>query len=151
MSEGSRMPVLSASALQIMPAEHKAILEIQDLFANGVFHHDAEAEADNPNGFNMDYPECSTECGTTCCIGGWMWAAMHRDKSTNSPTAGHYVKTDRSAALKPLFFPPLDDIDDMAYADITPGAALKAIDSFLATGNPEWQEACGLNYTDTTL
>jgi hypothetical protein len=142
--------ILSAAALDIDDAEHRAMLEIRELFANGIFHHDVDAEADKPDGFNMDYPDRETECGTTCCIGGWMFRAMQRDRTTRSLNAGTYVSKDRSPALAYLFHPPFEDIDDMAYSDITPGAALAAIDSFLATGNPNWQHACGLHLTDTT-
>jgi len=137
--------ILSAEALHIRPEEHRALLEIRELFARNVFHHDPRANAERPDGFNMNYPEFSTECGTTCCIGGWMYHAMDRDRTGRSHTAGAYVNRDRSPALKPLFHPPHEEIDDMSYDDITPGAALAAIDSFLATGNPEWQQACGLD------
>lgn len=137
--------ILSAEALHIRPEEHRAILEIRELFAKGTFHHDPRAEADKPDGFNMNYSEFATECGTTCCIGGWMYHAMDRDRTTLSRSAGAYVNHDRSPALKFLFSPDHDDIHDMSYEDITPGAALAAIDSFLATGNPEWPTACGLD------
>jgi hypothetical protein len=142
--------VLSAAELRIHPAEHRALLEIRELFSNGIFHHDPGAEADQPDGFNMDYSERETECGTTCCIGGWMYRAMQRDRTARSPRAHTYVNKDRSEPLAHLFHPPFEDIDDMAYSDITPGAALAAIDSFLATGNPNWQHACGLHLTDIT-
>jgi hypothetical protein len=144
MSDENRV-VLSATAIRITAGEHRALLEIRDLFAKNFFKHDPHGDADYPEGFNMDYVERETDCGTTCCIGGWIWAAMNRDRATASPTAGLFVSRDRSAALRPLFYPDHDEIDDMAYADIPPGAALAAIDNFLATGNPDWQRACGLD------
>jgi hypothetical protein len=142
MSDHNRV-ILSAAALQITNGEHRALLEIRDHFANGVFKHDPNSDAEHPDGFNMDYAERSTDCGTTCCIGGWMWAALSRDRATTAPTAGSYVGEYRSIALRPLFFPDQDEIDDMAYSDITPGAALVAIDNFLADGDPDWGQAVG--------
>jgi hypothetical protein len=142
MSDENKV-ILSANALQITKGEHRALLEIRNLFANGVFKHDPDSNADHPDGFNMDHAERSTDCGTTCCIGGWMWAALSRDRATTSICAGYYVNSDRSPSLRPLFYPDHDDIDDMAYSDITPAAALVAIDSFLATGDPDWARAVG--------
>ncbi|WP_439357907.1 hypothetical protein [Bradyrhizobium sp. DASA03007] len=138
-------PTLSAQALEITPSEHRALLEIRGLFATGTFKHDPSGAAEHPDGFNMNFPEHSSECGTSCCIGGWMWHAMNRDRTTTASTAGQYVNKQSSGALKALFFPPMDDLDDVAYDDITPGAALAAIDSFLTTGNPDWRSAVGLD------
>ncbi|TYO65460.1 hypothetical protein FXV83_16120 [Bradyrhizobium hipponense] len=150
MSDDHRI-VLSAPALRITAGEHRALLEIRDLFAKGVFKHDPALEADKPDGFNMDQAETETSCGTTCCIGGWVWAAMSRDRTTSSPTAGRYVTHDRSFALRALYYPDQNEIQDMAYSDITPGAALCAIDSFLATGDPDWYRACGFHLVEDQL
>ncbi|WP_316200975.1 MULTISPECIES: hypothetical protein [unclassified Bradyrhizobium] len=140
-----RPPVLSADALQIMPAEHKALLEVRELFANGAFHHDHEMNFGQPNGFNMECLFDKRECGTTACIGGWMWAVMKRDGATESLNGSRYVKDDRSYRLQFLFYPPLDDLNGMTYDYITPGAALSAIDNFLSTGEPNWPQACGID------
>ncbi|MGX9944934.1 hypothetical protein ACTG4Q_20950 [Bradyrhizobium denitrificans] len=140
--------VLSPAALRITDGEHRALREIRDLFANGVFKHDPHADVDKPDGFSMDAAIRETRCGTTCCIGGWMWHAMDRDRTTQSASATRYVHWEKSQALHALFFPDFDDIDDMAYSDVTPGAALLAIDSFLATGDPDWHRACGLHLAE---
>ncbi|WP_029081194.1 hypothetical protein [Bradyrhizobium sp. th.b2] len=144
MTDQGRL-ILSAEALRIPRAEHRALLEIREHFAAGTFHHDPRNDADRPDGFNMNGAEHESECGTTCCIGGWVWRSMDRDRTTKSPTASRYVHHDCATALHPLYFPSFDDIDDMAYDDITPGAALVAIDSFIATGDPDWRGACGLD------
>lgn len=150
MSDDKRV-VLSAEGLRITQAEHSAILEIRDLFAKGVFKHDPHGDVDKPDGFSMDAAIRETNCGTTCCIGGWMWHAMDRDRTTQSATPTRYVHWEKSQALHALFFPDFDDIDDMAYSDITPGAALAAIDSFLATGHPDWYRACGFHLVEDQL
>lgn len=141
-------PIMSANNLAITEAEHRALLEIRGHFAAGTFRHDVEMEADQRDGFNMEQAEKETKCGTTCCIGGWMYQAMARDRTTRSASATRYVHYDRSDALHPLFFP--EDIDDMAYADITPGAALAAIDSFISSGDPDWRKALGLDVEEIT-
>jgi hypothetical protein len=150
MSEGSRMLVLSAQALQIKPAEHKAILEIRELFAKDVFVHDPDLELAKPDGFNMNIPMDSSECGTTCCIGGWMFKAMERDRTAPCVHIGDYVNNVRSSALGPLFLPftnvngaTFDGDYDFPLELMTPKMALAAIDNFLATGDPNWPLVCG--------
>lgn len=132
---------LSAFELGISDAEHRALLEIRELFAAGNFKHDPEFDRDNPNGFNMAQVEETSKCGTTCCIGGWMWHAMSRDRTTRHPSANQYVHN-ASDTLSTLFFP---DCDEMGWEDITPGAALVAIDMFLTTGEVNWNAACGMD------
>jgi hypothetical protein len=136
---------LSAAALKITSGEHRALLEIRELFAKGTFKHDPDSEADHPDGFNMNFAEKETKCGTSCCIGGWVWHAMSRHRTTISPTAGHYVGKGHADTLKQLYYPDLEQIDDMSYDDITPSAALVAIDQFLTTGEVDWSVACGLD------
>lgn len=130
---------LSANALAITDAEYKALLEIRELFADNRFHHDPRVDADKPDGFNMLCPLAESKCGTTACIGGWMFEAMKRDRTTTARSAGNYVSRDRSNALRPLFYPFIDDPDvDCPYDVITPDAALAAIDNFLSIGDPDW-------------
>ena len=149
------MIVLSADRLGITPGEDAALAEIRELFAKGTFHHDKEIEAGKPDGFNMNVPDYEGECGTTCCIGGWMYRAMERDRATHARSAGAYVNHDRSRALVPLFFPfalpnfreMLDEHGcdyDFPLEEITPAMALSAIDNFRATGTPNWPAICGL-------
>jgi len=149
MSDEKR-PVLSAAALLIRPAEHKAILEIRELFAKGVFVHDPDLELAKPDGFNMNIPLDSSECGTTCCIGGWMFLAMERDRTAPCARVGDYVTRVRSATLGPLFLPftdisgrTFDEDYDFPLELMTPKMALAAIDNFLAAGDPNWPLVCG--------
>lgn len=137
--------ILSAAALKITAGEHRALLEVRNLFANGTIKHDPDSDVDHPDGFNMNYASKESKCGTTCCIGGWVWHVMSRDRTTISPTAGRYVDSGHADTLKHLYYPDLDAIDDMSYDDITPGAALVAIDQFLTTGEVDWGIACGLD------
>jgi hypothetical protein len=48
------MTPLSAKSLQITNGEHKAILEIRELFAAGTFRHDPGLDLKKPDGFNMN-------------------------------------------------------------------------------------------------
>ena len=137
--------VLSHNELRITDAEHRALREVRELFASGAVQHDHDKDYDKPNGFNMDCHLVEGSCGTTACIGGWMWTILTRDHVSTSLTANRYVRDERSVTLQSLFYPPMEEIDDMSYDDITPGAALLAIDSFLATGNPNWPHACGFD------
>ncbi|ARQ95437.1 hypothetical protein [Bradyrhizobium phage BDU-MI-1] len=145
------MKTMSAEQLKIRPAELKALLEIRELFAKGVFHHDASLDLEKPDGFNMNVIDQENECGTTCCIGGWMFRAMQRDRTLPDRCylAQDYVATNRSKALVPLFHPFRDqdgqwlDVDiDFPYELIPPAYALAAIDNVLTTGDPDWASVC---------
>ena len=149
------MNVLSADALGIRPTEHKALLEVRGLFANNVFHHDPDVDLEKPDGFNMNVSFEQGSCGTTACIGGWMFEAMRRDRTAPCHNAHSYLTYHSSDALGPLFWPfknrngteVLDwtgDTYDFPPDLIPPAYALAAIDNFLATGDPDWPAACQL-------
>jgi hypothetical protein len=146
----TRMVVLSAQALHITPAEHKAALEIRELFAKDVFTHDPDLDLEKPDGFNMNIPRDFSDCGTTCCIGGWMFLAMRRERTAPCERLGDYVNRLRSRMLGPLFLPftdingrTFDEDYDFPFELMTPKMALAAIDNFFATGDPNWPLVCG--------
>jgi hypothetical protein len=141
--------VLSAQRLGITHYEYKAALQVRELFASGKVWHDRELENLKPDGFNMNVPLCEGECGTTACIGGWMFLAMQRDRTNPCFLAAQYVNSYRSEALGPLFFPFTDlnghtllDDDgedyDFPFELMPPEFGLAAIDNFLTTGDPNW-------------
>jgi len=147
--------VLSAQRLDIKPYEYKAVLEVRELFASGKVWHDQHVENLKPDGFNMNLIVCEAECGTTACLGGWMFLAMQRDHTNPCISAYQYVHNYRSTALGPLFFPFTDcngrtlrDEDgqdfDFPFELMPPEFALAAIDNFLATGDPDWPAVTGL-------
>ena len=152
-----RRPFLSAAALEITPAEHKAAIEIRGLLAADKFHHDPDVDVDKPNGFNMNVSLEEGECGTTGCVGGWMFLVMQRDRTlpANCYRAHDYITKYRSRALSPLFYPFTnrnfrDLLDqhgeayDFPFDLLPPAYAATAIDNFLTTGDPNWPEVTGL-------
>lgn len=95
---------------------------------------------DGAQGFNMTgAADCvrsrGHDCGTAYCIGGAM-AFLMKD----SPA--HYV-ANVNGKLKPLFYPNFGD-HLHPWANITAKQAVKAIDNFLAYGNPRWDTVVGL-------
>ncbi|MEH2517408.1 hypothetical protein V1279_002981 [Bradyrhizobium sp. AZCC 1610] len=152
-----RKSFLYPQELGITYPEYKALIEIRELFANNKFDHDQHVDMTSGNGFNMNCIVSEGECGTTACIGGWMFLAMERDRTlpVGCFRAFQYVQSYRSAALGPLFFPfcnreMRDLLDqhgqnyDFPFELVTPAMALQAIDNFLTTGNPNWPEVTGL-------
>lgn len=148
---------LTAQALLITTAEYDALVEVRDRLANGDFVHDPNLALASPNGFNMNVPEDTSECGTSCCIGGWMHHVMMRDRTAPCVQLGEYVNKRRSRTLTPLFFPFVDPNDhsqhvtddygafyDFPWDQIDTGPAVKAIDNFLSTGDPDWPAALGI-------
>jgi len=146
--------VLSGKALGITETEHAAMLEVRELFASGKLYHDKGCELMKPNGFNMNVCVDQDGCGTTCCIGGWMYLVMVRDGAAPCKSAHEYVALKRSRALAPLFFPFTDHnrrdlVDengqsyDFPYEEMPPAFGLAAMDNFLATGDPNWPAVTG--------
>jgi hypothetical protein len=146
-------PVLSAAYLRITPEEHAALLETRELIAKKAYH-DAEVEGLAPDGFNMNTIITDSDCGTTACIGGWMFLIMERNGVAPSKRAVEYVNNLRSRELQPLFYPftnvnqgrLLDrhgnEYDFPPYELIPPAWAVAAIDNFLTTGDPNWPAVC---------
>jgi hypothetical protein len=146
---------LSHKALGITEGEYLAVIEVRELFASNKLIFDDGDSPKQQNGFNMNVIVDQDECGTTCCIGGWMFLIMTRDRTTTSTKASHYVQQERSRPLYPLFFPFTDvnrrDLHDdngqawdFPYELIPPAYALAAIDNFLATGDPDWPSVCDI-------
>jgi hypothetical protein len=147
--------VLSAKALGISQTEHSAALEVRELFVSGKLHHDKDIENLAPNGFNMNAMVSKGECGTTCCIGGWMFLVMVRDRTNPCSRSFDYVQKYRSPALAPLFYP-FTDIHrrdlldqqghsyDFPFEDMPPEFGLAALDNFLTTADPNWPGVAGL-------
>lgn len=143
--------MLTAEQLKITPAELVALLWVRNSLADGTIVHRRDVKplsSPIPPGvraFNMgvDLAGGTSDCGTTCCIGGWM--ALHMSgfpacsktmegKVNRFMYGGGYGEAPGcSIILQDLFFP-----SRSAMADITEGQAVKTIDHFLETGVVEW-------------
>ena len=95
----------------------------------------------------------SHACRTTGCIGGWLFTELHNNgpqwKLTNfqekldvEDEARKFIRwaSDTDPVLKTLFYPP-EGID---YDHISNDDAVRAIDSYLNTGNVDWYALLGL-------
>jgi hypothetical protein len=140
---------LPARALRIRDAEYQALIEFRQMLVAGAVVHDPECDCEKPTGFNMNIISDTSDCGTTCCIGGWMYRFMKIAGTCDffSQRDAMYVNHDRSPALVPLFFPFKEESEeehDFLLELIPPAFALKAVDNFLTTGRPNWPNACGI-------
>lgn len=125
-----------AARLKITQDELAALIETRNDLATGKLQHVAPEhfnikDSDRNRKFNMRVGYDIKGCGTVCCIGGDMSARL------NIPYFGRssYVSSHSSPALRPLFYP---KVDNSLWGDITPEQAVKAIDNFLKDGNPRW-------------
>lgn len=101
--------------------EHAALIQVRDALASGLL--DGQ--------FNMN--QSISECGTFACIGGHMAQIMGM---TEYEDIQPFVSDHKE--LHELFYPDFDG--DMDWDDITPTQAVMAIDNFLNTGDPAWNE-----------
>jgi len=156
--------MLNHRQLGITKQEYDALIEVKKLLAleEVIFAEDPDEAELPPNRFNMAFEVTISDnkrgydCGTTCCIGGWM--KLHMDGPLvkdeygrvlveNQYAVKKYVQAERSPALHPLFYPMQASLHtwiegysshDVDYEPITAAHAVQAIDNFLKSGDPDW-------------
>jgi hypothetical protein len=81
--------------------------------------------------------QSENDCGTACCIAGWM--GIHMGMVTDwASLVGNVRKLVHESGLNQLFYPPVE------WADfITPDRAVQGIDTWVATGKVSWDLICG--------
>lgn len=140
------MKILSHEKLGISFAELGALLAVRTMLATGVLT-DAKGRSlpdESEHGFNMNQA-CQTDgCGSIGCIGGTMGQIMQAGNPARYVKQQDYDHT----PLGPLFFPRFTKgkrtgQDLPSWDEIKPREAIRAIDSFLATGKPHWQKVLG--------
>lgn len=115
--------MLTAKELGIRQWELDSLVVVADKLKSGGIQ---------PKNFDMHMCiEEGEECGTVCCIGGWV--GYISDYCKTSSEINYYVSCTKDK-IKSLYYPP----NYFDWRDITVGIATKAIDNFLGTGNPQW-------------
>ena len=87
--------------------------------------------------FDMSIPLKTTNCGTVACIGGWTGAMMGMSPANAENFVTNY---NEGGKFHELFYPVYNSKLTAHYGKIKPEHAVKAIDNFLATGNPNWMK-----------
>lgn len=116
-------------------AEYGALLGTRALLASGQMQHTTAiwpTKTSPAHLFNMGVVCNKNEhCGSVQCIGGTMALILRMDECTMA----NFVQ-DENPVFGELFFPP----QGYQWATIVPKQAIKAIDNFLATGEPQWEK-----------
>lgn len=130
---------LSAKDLEISRKEYRALTRVKEGLESGRYVHVGNHESNVPKGkraFDLSIACERGSCGTVGCIGGW----LAREMRYSIQDAEDYVtSTEVDSKIRHLFFPPRR-ID---YEGVTPIQAAQAIENFLRTGNPSWNEIVG--------
>lgn len=116
-------------------AEYGALLGTRAMLAAGALEFEAGADwvEGNKHRFSMNVSCKERDCGTVSCIGGTMALIM----GLSWINASKYVLGIANVTtLRDLFFPPGFSHD--AYEAVTPEQAVQAIDNYLRTGSPQW-------------
>lgn len=101
-----------------------------------------------PIGFDMEAAfddstrrRIGKECSAICCIGGTAWLLENPHTDPNEAHA-YVIGVEREGAgrgLYALYFAVTADNQELYYQrDFTRDQAARAIDNYLATGNPDW-------------
>lgn len=121
----------TARQLGITSKELDVLMDVRNKLCSGEYKH----VVINMLGTSMD-DTCRTgfnmriwDCGTACCIGGWMNRECYEWGPKHSPK--------HSSALQRLFYP---DLDPNKWSSLSTCDAVAAIDNFVETGDPKWAE-----------
>lgn len=138
----------TAEELGIEPWEHKRLIEVRALLMQDSFDvkKPVNTRCSKPV-FDMGISALGTKeaekegyaCPSVSCIGGSMYLLEHGVFGENlsnddAKLVDGYVW--RNRPLHILFFPP----SHVPYDKITPSIAAEAIENFLNTGDPKWEE-----------
>jgi hypothetical protein len=120
--------------LGLTEEQFQALIWVRDQLASGDLKHsqirslDGKLNFDGPRAFNMDYARTrSMNCGTVCCIGGWMAERLCVEN-------GEIFSNKKCRCL---FYPG----HELIYRSITAEQAVRAIDNFTihSPGDPQWE------------
>lgn len=139
--------------LQISQEEYDALVWVKEQLRNkNLVHIDPDIEEpEGRNAFNMSLGCKTHNCGSVACVGGWAWVHMNLNRVQKDPEgfyrldewetnrAHDYVYYGRTAPLGQLYFPP----SEYNYENITADEAATAIENFLKTGEPLWEDILG--------
>ena len=130
----------TARQLRITAKEYEALLKVRDLLSKREVLFDMGTIL-NEKRYRRGFGKDVHNCGTVGCIGGWMAVIMHGglddfnfDRMSDDVIS--YVERGRSSALDKLFYPGGVHVD--LWSEITPGHAIRAMDNFMNTGDPDW-------------
>ncbi len=145
---------LTAEQIGITPLEHSALRAVKTFIASlkpvqdpsSQYRHPMLREVHSPAQarFSMTHSVKRYDCGTACCIGGWMMMYMCNVPLNVQELAvpadavqaiREYVNDcNPMSSLRQLFYP--KHVVD--YDAITPEDAVQEIERFLTTGNATW-------------
>jgi len=144
----------TATELGITKAELANLIKVRDLLASNAIEKGTRFSEDKSDAFNMGY-SCSSKdvaCGSIMCIGGWMRTfelglkpngyGVYAISGSHADDITAYVDNAQGKPIGSLFWP-MDEYGDVRLdlTSITPAEAVVAIDNFLRTGNPDWDNA----------
>jgi hypothetical protein len=136
----------TADELNISTAEYKALIQVADMLESGMITHQPSViHPLTPIGFNMMFSVRVNECGTVCCIGGWVSVLMQGNLPNtegvyhfNKHEVSDYVTAERPPhGLHELYYPK-GDVN--RWPLITADMAVKAIRNYLETDRPSWNK-----------
>lgn len=120
--------------------EYAALIGVRGLLATKQLTYVSERRAvDEHNHFNMchwikkGWTECAP-CGSIMCIGGSMDWLMGKPIVQGS----NFYTRQHDKPIHALFFP--EELNVGLWNKIKPKHAVQAIDNFLTTGKPKWEE-----------
>lgn len=136
----------TAEELKITQEQFCALIKVREALADGtlVWVGDDQVQARKLSGanvFNMSRWHEQHTCGTVGCIGGW--SGFFAGERNHGDLWQGAKELRYGSGIKELFFPfgGSNGSNGPAWSTLKPQHAVRAIDNFLKTGNPNWKEA----------
>lgn len=127
--------------LYLIPILRNEQVQLDMGYAVGKATPNGDHEHIQPDDLEDDRHTCHT-CG---CIGGWMHLLMTNGLILPETLKGEDVVTAQEY-VSDVFKNPVHPLRELFYDrtgdDVTPAQAVRAIENFLATGNPNWPSIC---------
>lgn len=139
----------TADELDLRPEEFDALVWVRDQLRAGNLVHVKRSEH-HKAGFNMERCLNVSSCSTVGCIGGWAWFRMNANEIGDSLSDSQWNdmicwlarNEEWRPGLHRLFYP---DIRWGDYAALQPDLCLQALENYLESGRPNWEDVLDLS------
>lgn len=139
---------LKAKQLNISNRQYNALIGVIALLKSGKLTYKENYNVDvTVKGFNLGYwfQHTDSDCGSIGCIGGWAEWVDARERKVRWEWHGLFPMEmfnkycdEFHEGLNSLMYP-----DIAEYDEVTPQQAAKAVQNYLTTGYPDWEEIIG--------
>lgn len=125
----------TAAELGLTQPELDALVRVRGRLSEGKIAFALDTSTGSGARFNMTFSFIAQECGTIGCIAGWVGYDLAGGERYEANRRTDRLLDNSDGGLWSLFYP---DVEYSRWGSIVPADAVRAIDNFLSTGEPDW-------------